>query len=395
MSRHNNIIWKLLKTNISKGQILGYSIANLVGLSVILSGLLFFCDSRHQIDEEDTFFSNDYIVVSKRVQGITSEIPTFSEDEIARLQSFPWVKKAGAFTPSQFPVKASLSMGNRGMSTYLFFESVPDEYFDILPVGWEFDPQKPFIPIILSKEYLGLYNYGFALPQGMPQVSEEVASRVPLTITITDTEGASYEFPAQIVGFSSRLNTVAVPQQFMDWANRKFSLNQPRDPSRLILEIDRLTATGMEDYFETEGIEVGGQSASTEKISNFLSLISTVVTVTGLIISALSFFILLLSISLLLQKNREKIRNLVLLGYTPRTIAGYYVRLVTVINLLVTLLSLSATLLLRHLWSGPLSDLGLGEAPLLPLLMVSLGIFVLQTLFSLLRIRAEVKKAEN
>ena len=49
-------IGTLLKKNISKGQLIGYSIANLIGLTVILSGILFYCDSRHQQKNDDKFF---------------------------------------------------------------------------------------------------------------------------------------------------------------------------------------------------------------------------------------------------------------------------------------------------------------------------------------------------
>ena len=46
----------LLKKNLSKGQLLGYAIANVVGLTVILAGILFFCDSRHSSAGSYKFF---------------------------------------------------------------------------------------------------------------------------------------------------------------------------------------------------------------------------------------------------------------------------------------------------------------------------------------------------
>ena len=53
-------IWCLLKKNISKGQLLGYAIANVVGLSVILSGILFYGDSQKSDTQNDKYFSDDY-----------------------------------------------------------------------------------------------------------------------------------------------------------------------------------------------------------------------------------------------------------------------------------------------------------------------------------------------
>ena len=51
MFRHE--IWCLLRKNISKGQLLGYAIANVVGLSVILIGILFYANSQISITDEE------------------------------------------------------------------------------------------------------------------------------------------------------------------------------------------------------------------------------------------------------------------------------------------------------------------------------------------------------
>lgn len=59
-------VWSLLRQNISKGQIIGYALANIVGLSVILIGILFFCDSQNDNSSKDQYFSDDYVVLSKR-----------------------------------------------------------------------------------------------------------------------------------------------------------------------------------------------------------------------------------------------------------------------------------------------------------------------------------------
>ena len=181
----------LLKKNLSKAQLFGYSVANLVGLTVILCGILFYCDSRHHQKKDDKFFSDDYLVLSKEVKGINLEPVAFSKEEISDLSLQPWVKKIGEFTSADFTVNASIRMGDKGMSSYLFFESVPDDFFDKLPEGWKFQPDKKFIPIVLNKDYLALYNFGFALPQGLPQLSEEMIATVPFKLILSGNNGIS------------------------------------------------------------------------------------------------------------------------------------------------------------------------------------------------------------
>lgn len=88
-------IWCLLKRNFSKGQLLGYALANVVGLSVILIGTLFYADSQHSNSDSDAFFSEDYIVLSKKVDGIGFTPVRFTSDDISSLEQQKWVQKVG------------------------------------------------------------------------------------------------------------------------------------------------------------------------------------------------------------------------------------------------------------------------------------------------------------
>ena len=310
-------IWCLLKRNISKGQLLGYALANVVGLSVILIGTLFYADSQHSNSDSDAFFSEDYIVLSKKVDGIGFTPVRFTSDDISSLEQQKWVQKVGKFSVSQFAVNGSVDMGGRGLSTYLFFESVPDEFFDVLPSDWYFKPEEKFVPIIMSRDYLTLYNFGFAIPQGLPQVSDKMVGAVPITLQLTGEGNVTETYSAAVVGFSSRLNTIAVPQSFMDWANKRYYSGPPQEPSRLIVKIDRLAAADMERYLKEHDLEMAGDKGSTGNISAFLRVVSSVVATNGVVISALALFILTLSIFLLLQKSKDTIRKLMFMGFRP------------------------------------------------------------------------------
>lgn len=380
----------LLKKNISKGQLFGYAIANLIGLTVILSGILFYCDSRHHQKNDDKFFSEDYIVISKQVKGLNLEPVAFTPDEIAEIESQPWVKRLGKFTPADFSVTASLQMGNKGMSSYLFFEAVPDEFFDKLPDGWDFNPQKKFIPIVLNKDYLALYNFGFALPQGLPQLSEEMIGSVPLKLILTGKNGKSEIFEAGVVGFSSRLNTIAVPQDFIDWANEKYGTGNKQEISRLILQIDRLESSPSDRFLKSHGIEISGDKDGASKVAEFMGVVSGVVAATGFVISVLSLFILILSIFLLIQKSRHTIRNIMLLGYSPRQVSRYYYTVVIWLNGIITLVAVGCTFICRLIWHDSLVSLGLGNGNVLFTLGAALIYFIIITGINILVVRKHV-----
>ena len=385
-------VWFLLKKNLSVGQLLGYALANVVGLTVILSGILFYGDSQESTAQEDQFFSEDYVVLSKKVEGVGFTPVVFSDDDIQKLSKQKWVQKIGRFTASQFAVNGSINMGGRGLSSYLFLESVPDEFFDVKPRDWHFDPQEKFIPIMLSKDYLALYNFGFALPQGLPQISEKMIGAMPFVLGITGKDNRTEYYEAAIVGFSSRLNTIAVPQSFMDWANNRYAVGEVPPPSRLIVKIDQLAASGMKEYCEREDIEIAGDNKSSGNISKFLGLVSSVVAANGVVISLLALFILILSIYLLLQKNRETIKKLMGLGFHPREISWHYEVVVMAANSLITLVAIMITISCRQFWHEQMQELGLGGASLLPMLAIALAYLLVVTAFNVYVIRRNIRK---
>lgn len=389
------IVWRLLRKNVSVGQLLGYAVANLLGLAIVLIALQFYNDATSVESGDDMFISRDYIVVSKKVHGLGSLFggkAEFSEEEVLDIERQPWVNKTGRFTSSAFSVYASVSFGGRGMSTALFFESIPDEFFDVRPDDWSFEPGQTEIPIIISKDYLALYNFGFASSQGLPQISEDMIKMIPLRVTLKG-NGAEASFSARIVGFSSRLNTIAVPQDFLSWANSRFSRHERQQPSRLIIEVDQPGDPAIEKYFDKHDYESAGDKLDNGKISYILTAVTSVVGAVGVVICLMSLFILLLSVYLLLQKNRDKLRDLVLLGYTPWRVARYYYVLVAVVNVVVLVVALVLVAVARAYWHVPLETVGTVTSSFAPSVLVGVISAVAITLCNIVAINRNLIKS--
>lgn len=393
-----NIVWRLLRRNISAGQLAGYAIANLVGLAIVLTAIQFYRDVTTVLEDEDSFISKDYLIISKRVKGLgalpgTNDADTrFTNEEINEIASQPWARKVDGFTSAAFNVYARVEFGGNSLSTALFLESIPDDYFDVSPRGWDYEPgnNQP-VPIIISKDYLSLYNFGFATSRGMPQISEEVIGMIPLQLSLSG-NGRQQWVNARIVGFSSRLNTIAVPEEFMDWANSQFSETPTESPSRLIVQLDKPGDPEAEHYLEDHGYESAGDKVNNGKAAYFLSVVTTVVICVGVIISLLAFFILLLSIYLLLQKNREKLHDLMQLGYTPAQVARHYHLIVAGVNTAVLIAAVSVMLISAHKWNEPLQSLGLHPSSPLPTILIGIGMILVITAGNVWAISRNVRK---
>ncbi len=386
---------RLLRHNISLPQIAGYAIANMIGLAIILTAVRFYTDIRSASSAPDSFISRDFIIISKQVSGLGSlfEGPGgFSEEEIASLSSQPWAERVGRFTASAFDVSARLDIADRGMSTALFMESIPDEFFDIRPDGWSYSPESgDAVPVIISKDYLALYNFGFAASRGLPQVSEDMIKMLPIKISVSG-RGMQQTLNARIAGFSTRLNTIAVPESFMTWANARFG-DRELPPSRLIVETTSPGAPEINEYLSAHSYETAGNNAESGRAAYFLRVTTGVVAGVGAVITLLSFFILTLSIWLLMHKNRPQIERLMLLGYTPKAVARLYYRLICAVNLIVLAVAVAAMFIAGSLWRPALASLGIeGSSPWIALL-IGVAIMLLVTGANLLAVRRRVMSA--
>ncbi len=362
----NSIIWKLLRQHISKGQLIGFAIANLIGLTIVLLAVQFYRDVRPVFDDQESFIRKDYLIITRTVTGagaMMGDTGEFSDGDISNIESQPWCRQVGRFINSDFAVDARLGVGSgHAMHSQFFFESIPDEFIDIDPGQWGFSQAKPVVPVIISRDYLSLYNFGFAATQGMPRISEGQAEMIPLEFTLSG-NGLRVDIPGRIVGFSNRLNTVIVPQEFMQWANDRFGTGDKQQPQRLIVEVNSPGDVKIEQYMQDHHYEVAGDKMSSSKANYFLTVISGIVIMVGIIISLLSFFVLMLSIYLLLQKNTQKIQDLLLLGYSPAQVSKHYIMLVVALNAAVLVLAIVLMLIGRLAYIDMIRAFGVNTSP--------------------------------
>ena len=344
------LVWKLLRQHISWPQFVGFFFANLFGMTIVLLGYQLYCDILPIFTANDSFLKADYLVVSKKIgmaNALGQQHSGFSKDEIADLQAQPFVKGVGQFTSTAY--KAEATMGVSGMkilNSELFFESVPDPFVDVSLDNWHYTPGDSLVPVILPRSYIAMYNFGFAQNHSLPKINEGLVGMIDLHIQVQGKGGQGY-FKGKVIGFSSKLNTILVPQSFMVWSNNHFSPDSELPPSRLILDVTNPADQRIGTYLEDHNYELEDNNLDAEKTTYFLKLMVTLVMGVGVVISALSFYVLLLSIYLLVQKNTTKLQNLLLIGYSPSRVALPYQMLTLALNFAVLVASFSLLLIIR------------------------------------------------
>lgn len=389
------LVWKLLRQHISKLQFVGFFFANLFGMLIVLLSIQFYQDIAPVFTQEDSFIKKDYLVVSKKIGLVgtfTGGNSKFSKKEIEDLRKQRFVHTIGNFTSSQYRVDASMGIkGALSFSTEMFFESVPDAFVDVASESWKFSPDSRVIPIILPRNYLALYNFGFAQSRSLPQISEGLIGMIDIAVRLRG-NGRQEIFQGRVVGFSSRLNTILVPEDFMSWSNAVFAPHADVSPTRLIVEVNNPADEAIAAYLSNQNYETDQDKLDAGKMTYFLKLITGLVLVVGLLISALSFYILILSIYLLVQKNTTKLENLLLIGYSPQRVAMPYQLLAIGMNVLVLVMVLALLLMLRNYYLDLLLEIfpQMEVASMWPSFLAGGGLLILVCLINIGAIRHKV-----
>lgn len=388
------LMWKLLRKHISPSQLIGFSLASLVGLTIVILAVQFHQDVKPLFKDEDSFLRKDFMIITREVSTASTVLQgsnEFTASDIEDIEAQPWCRQVGKFSSNDYSVDASISVSGQGMRTMMFFESLPNEFLDVTDRHWKFDPNNPMIPVIISRDYLTLYNFGFAPSQGLPQASELAVSKaVNLRFTLRG-NGQEQTFEGILVGFSSRLNTIVVPEDFMKWSNEKFGSNAIHNPSRLIVEVNSPGDERIGRYFSEHGYQVAGDKMNQSKAQGFLNIIVSIVIIVGIIISVLAFFILMLSIYLLLQKNTKKLQDLLVLGYSPSQVSRTYINMVIYINCAVMVVSIILMLLMRAYYLPMLNAMDVRGGSIILALIVAVVIMSLITLGNVLAIKRKIK----
>lgn len=389
----NSLVNKLLWRHISAWQMAGFVLASLFGMAIVLSAVQVYSDLRPLFTAPDSFMRGGHLVLTKHVSTVgtlTGQAPAFSQKEVERLRQQPFAQRVAGYTPAQFSVFATVGAGGSRFSTDMFFEAVPDEFLDVDLSHWTYDPDSPDVPIILPRTYLNLYNFGFAGSQGLPTISEELAGAIAVNLRLTGV--TTVLKTGHVVAFSRRLNTILVPQAFMDHMNALLAPGSTAQPSRLIVEVDNPADSRIADYLDRYGYDTEATDADASRAAGLLRIIVGIVLLVGLVISILAFYVLLLSIFLLMQKHTEKIDNLLLLGYTPRQVARPFHLLTLLLHVVVLLLALACVVVLRSWYLPRFGGLygAFQPSAFMPTVITGVALFLLVAVLHYVAVRRKV-----
>ena len=323
----NTILRKLLLRTGNRSRLWAALIALCVGTTLLLATVLIWWNFNELLygrDRNDSLGST-FLIVGKKVTEQNMAVKgavNFTDQDVADMQQAPQVQEVGTITSNHFPIYATMG-GNLAMATDLPLESVPDKFLDNMPGDWKWQPGDKQLPIIVSSQFLDLYNYVFAPSQGLPQLSEGSVKSIGLTLKVGS--GGNVEtYIAHVVGFSDRIGSVLAPASFIQYGNQKFGRSGTTGaPTQLILRTKDPSDVKFAGYLKEKNYTTNSQNLRWSRIRSVVEVVTSATGILALLIMGISTLVFVLFIELTVARARDSITLLLQLGYSPSSLSRF------------------------------------------------------------------------
>lgn len=291
----------------------------------------------------------DYVSITKLItdQNMTRD-NRISDEEISKLKEQPFIIDAAPLIGNQF--RAQISAGNIiPFSTDLFLEAIDEEFIDTVPETFAWREGNKTVPIILSADYLELYNI-FAPAQELPQLSENSIKQVNLMLHCSGM-GNNRTFTANIVGLSNRISTILVPKSFLIWANNDMGDNFEAKYARVFIKSDDISNPELVSYIDKNGFQINKEKTRSARIKLILQSFVTGIGIFSLLVILLSMMLFGFYLQLMIARSKDNLTLLQTLGYSPNLLAKMVSKRWIPVYLIIISIALIITSLLQVVFS--------------------------------------------
>jgi hypothetical protein len=345
------LLHKIIRSGIGRSRYIMASVGLAVALLLILSAV------QVQVNYNDLLYAQsnqdsiaNFLVINKKIDGNRFD-NSMSADEMKELEEQPFIETVGQLTASRFKVTAQSPSDNFPFYTDLFFESVPNEFIDVKSKDWQWEPGSNVIPVIIPNQFLDLYNFGFAPSQNLVQLTQSMVMALPIIINIHG-RGQVVTFTGRVVGFSDRISSVLVPQNFLEFANQQYGSQTNTKPSRVVIKTKDPGNPQLVQYLRDNELVT---DADKTRFSKYRQIVNTIVNaswITGLVMLLFALLVFSLFIQLIIASAKNEIQLLIVLGIAPRQLQKFLMKQFLPYNIIITIVCLAIVAILQWFIHG-------------------------------------------
>ncbi len=315
-----------------------------IGLSVAM--LLILAAVQLQANYNDLLHSKtnqdsiaNFLVLNKVLSDQNLGATALSDSDINDLKKQSFVESVGLLTPSRFKASIQSASDRFPFFTDIAFESVPKDFIDVTSNEWKWDETASFVPIIAPNMFLDFYNFQFSFSQNLPQLTQQVVKMIIFKVNVYSPNGM-ITFNGRVVGFSDRISSLLVPQEFMAWGNSHFGKNQDTKPSRVIIRTKDPGNPELVKYLKQKSLTTDADKTRFSRYRQVVEIVVNISWVTGIIMLLFALLIFTLFIQLTIASCKEEIILLITLGASPKQLRRFLMRQFFPVNILIIVLAL-------------------------------------------------------
>ena len=308
------MLQKVLFDGKSKGQTLAASLGIFSGFFLLLFALQVYVDV--QVLSKGARDDN-FLVINKILEKNYGKPLSFSREEFEEIKKQAFFKEVDAFVSNTY--KVSLASQKMGFQTLLFFQSLSSDFLGIDTSNFTWQPGDK-LSIVLSSDYLALYNFGFAPSQGLPKFSAASIGFVDFKVTISG-QGRQETFDAYVYAFTPNVNSILTPPSFMQYVNDRYGEDrETKLPTQIIASTDNPYSVALEQFLAQQHYEIARGGLIGGELKSTLYLLAFLILIIALIIVGLAMLVFILNYQLLIAQSATSIQRLIQLGYTTSSI---------------------------------------------------------------------------
>lgn len=395
MHQLQTLLKKLIRTGAGRSRfvlaIIGLSVAMLLILAAVQIQANY-NDLLHSKTNQDSIAN--FLVINKILNDQNIGATSLSDKDIDDLKKQPFVESVGLLSPGRFKASIQSNSSRFPFYTDISFESVPNEFIDVTSKDWVWDETKSFVPVIVPNMFLDFYNFQFSFSQNLPQLTQQVVKMIVFKINIYGSDGV-VSFNGRVVGFSDRISSLLVPQEFMNWGNTRFGKNQDIKPSRVIIRTKDPGNPKLTAYLGEKSLTTDADKTRFSRYRQVVDLVVTISGATGIIMLAFALLIFSLFIQLTIASCKEEIVLLITLGASPQQLRKFLIRQFFPINIYIMSGSVFIIFFLQYYLHDTLlaKQIHISSIPSVNIIICATGILVLIWLMNRLFIKKYIADA--
>jgi len=299
----------------------------LLGITFLISSV-HYLNKINEYGEDSEILGKNTLIVQKKVTSASSLGLTktdFSNKEITTIKKELFVEDVKPLVSNNFRVW--FETNDPYVPTFksdVFIQAVSKEFLDVKSDKWHWNEGEKFVPMIMPRDFIVMLNT-FMNANGIPQVSDELAMKLKFRLRISN--GKQEEWvDTRIIGFTNEIASILVPENFMDYATKKFADGDPGKITQIMIAGKEGKFGDLEKYMIDHGLESKNSQVVVSRLKSIVGTLFAVILAISIVAVFASGLVLIQYMQLLLSHNKYEVRTLLRMGMHPKIITQTFLR---------------------------------------------------------------------